>query len=464
VKSQEDGQFSFSNDVLWCVLQQTRGGKQVDIERTYLSKIAQTGQIEKAIASGIRESHFEDEHLTDIFSYMAEHARKYKGAPSLEVIRERFPDYNFETTTDSVEYLRERFVRNVKRRFAMNSLKELAKLVNDPEQADRIDGLFLEESRRLATIIPSTQLHKFSDIEQRIEKYETSNSDLIGIKMGIPDFDRLTLGIQRHEFVSIVGWQGTGKSTLTQWILFNAWMHGHTAMCISLEMEAAALMRKWDTMLTNFEYRALKAHELAPHDVESWRIKAQQVKEKKCDIIVRDDVRDCTVDYVYSQAMRYQPDIIAVDYISLMEAPRTAGGQMWEKVTNITQSLKQIARVTGIPIIGVAQTNIASAEGGAKLDNIAYSRSVGQDSDIVLGLHQDEEMKENDKMTVRMLKNRDGNSAVADLLWDMDHMRFMPWNEVEFFKNRQKRLEAVPENDEPPTYKIDSMTGEIIDD
>ncbi len=419
----------------------------MDIERVYLSKLAQTGQIENALGSGIRESHFEDEQLRDIYSFMAEHARKYKGAPSLDILRERFPGFKFETTTDSGSYLRNRFVRNVKRRFAGNSLRELAQLLDDPESADKIDGLFLEESRRLATLIPTSEVHKFSDIEDRIQRYENGEADTVGIKMGIPDFDRLTMGVQRHEFVSIVGWQGTGKSTLTQWILFNAWMRGYTAMCISLEMEAKALMRKWDTMLTNFEYQALKAHELSASDIENWKIKAQQVKDKKCDIIVKDDVRNCTVDYVYAEAMRYQPDILAVDYISLMEAPRGAGNQMWERVTNITQTLKQIARTTGIPIIGVAQTNIASADGGAKLDNIAYSRSIGQDSDIVLGLHQDDDMKENQQMTVRMLKSRDSSGAVTDLLWDMDHMHFMPWNEVEFFKNRQKRREAEATND-----------------
>lgn len=444
----------------------------MDIERLYLSKVAHTGQIENSLSAGIQESHFGDETLREIYGYLAEHTRKYKAPPSMEVVRERFPSHNFEVTTDSVDYLRERFIRKVKERFARQSLVEMSRQLDKPEVADNIDGIFLSEARKLSQLMPTSQVHKFSDIEDRIERYESRVDLDVGIKMGIPDFDRLTLGIQPHEFVSIVGWQGTGKSTLAQWILFNAYMQNKTGMCISLEMEAPALFRKWDTMLTNFEYQKLKAHDLSPSDIERWRLKAQMVREKKCDIIVKDDVTSCTVDYVYAEAMRYKPDILVIDYVSLMDTSRSMGTQLWERMTYLTQALKQIARTSGIPIIAVAQTNIASADGGAKLDNIAYTRSIGQDSDIVLGLHQDEDMKENKQMTVRMLKNRDGSTAVTDLLWDMDHMDFKPWNEVEFFRNRLKREEAeralalgdaIRAGNTNVVREINPETGEIVE-
>ena len=374
---------------------------------------------------------------------MTEHARKYKGAPSMEVLRERFESHNFEPSTDSVEYLKDRFIRHTKRRFAVRSLIDLSQQLDNPKVIDNIDGLLLGEARRLAQLMPTTQVKKFSDIEDRIETYETGNHENRGIKMGIPSIDERTMGMQPHEMITIAGWQGTGKSTLVQWILFNAWMAGETPMIISLEMEASALLRKWDTMLTNFKYRDLKAHDLSPEDIERWKIKAQMVKDKKCDIIIKDDVKDCTADFVYAEAMRYQPSLLAIDYISLMETSRSAGQAMWEKVTHITNQLKQVARTTGIPIIAVAQTNIASADGGAELSNISYSRSIGQDSDIVLGLHQDADMKENKQMTVRMLKNRDGDGVNTDLKWDMEHMKFSDWSEVEAIKAVKERRENI---------------------
>lgn len=422
----------------------------MDTERAFLSKVVLSGQIEQALAEGINDSHFEGEQLQDIFAFVTDHARKYKSAPSLEVVREKFPDFNFEVPTDSFEYLKHRFVGQVKKRTAMRSIQDLAEVVVKAGDSDNIEGMFMEEARRLSQLMPTTKISRFSEIDKRIDAYESGEDMNYGIKMGIPEFDKLTMGVQPHEFVSVVGWQGTGKSTLVQWIMFNAWMQGRTPLMISLEMEWKQLMRKWDTMMMHFSYSDLKAGKLPVEDLERWRSKAEQVREGKCDILVKDDVRSCTPDFIYGEVMRYQPDIVAVDYVSLMDTSRSAGSQHWEKVTYLTQSLKQIARVTGVPIIGVAQTNISSAQGGAQLDNIAYSRSVGQDSDIVLGLHQDDDMKEEKKMTVRMLKNRDGATAVADLLWDMDRMEFNSWNEIEFWKNREKR------------ERVNTATGEII--
>jgi replicative DNA helicase len=432
----------------------------VDIERVYINKIARTGTIESSMSAGIRDSHFEDQSLAQIYAFLSEHTRKYKGSPSLEVIRERFPGHNFESTSDSVSYLRERFIRHTKQRFARESLVEIAKQLDDPDVADEVDSILLGEARRLSMLVPTSEVTKFSDIHKRIERYELGADQNVGIKMGIPEFDKVTLGIQPHEFVAVVGWQGLGKSTLTQWMLFNAYMQGKTAMIISLEMEASALMRKWDTMLTHFRYSDLKSHELSPQDLENWRIKADEVKARQCDIIVKDQVMDCTPDFVYAETMRWKPDIVAVDYISLMDASRTSGNQMWERLTHLTRQLKQIARSSGVPIIGVAQTNIASADGGAKLDNIAYSRSIGQDADIVIGLHQDDEMKANNKMTARLLKNRDGSTVVSDLVWNMDRMKFSKWSDVEYFENKKRSQELI----EAGEHMVDPETGEIVDE
>lgn len=437
----------------------------MDIERTYVNKLAATGLIEHSLSAGIKDTHFEDESLRDLYRFMADHTVRYKGAPSMEVLVERFPGHNFEHATDSLEYLLERFERHVKMRCARTTLYDIAAKLDDPAINDSPDGIFLEAARHLGQLIPTSKVHRLSEIDTRIETYENGGSTQQGILMGIPTFDNLTLGIQPHEFVAVVGWQGLGKSTLAQYILFNAYMQDKTCMIISLEMEWKALMRKWDTMLTHFDYNSLKSGNLSLNDVERWKVKAEEVKSSSADIIVKDDVMNCTVDFVYAEAMRYKPDLLAVDYISLMDTSRSSASQMWEKITLLTQSLKQISRTTGIPIIGVAQTNINSADGGAKLDNISYSRSIGQDSDIVLGLHQDDEMKANRRMTVRMLKNRDGATADADLHWNMENMTFRPSTDTDAFQTQVEKQQSYQDRMTSEFGIVfDPKTGEVIDD
>lgn len=362
---------------------------------------------------------------------MTEHFRKYKTSPSSEIVSNAFPDHLFETEQDTLQYLKDEFLKVVKRRYAMIAIHELADALEDGELVGDIDALFLEKSRELSQIVPVAELSRFKDMDKRIVAYESGEDILDGILMGIPDFDFVTSGIQSHEYVTISGFSGTGKSTLAQWMLFNAYMQGKTPMYISLEMEAKALLRKWDTMAMNFEYQRLKRQRLSDEDLLRWKERAEIVREADNDIIILDDVAGCTVDRVYAELTRYQPDILCIDYITLMDTPRSAGGtQMWEKVVTLTRQLKQTSRTLGIPIIGVAQTNRSGYQTGAQLDNIAFSQSIVNDSDIILGLAaRDEEMERNKRQTIRLLKNRDGRVEESDLLWKMETMEFGPWKD-----------------------------------
>lgn len=411
----------------------------MDYERLLISKVAQTGRIQQLLTSGIKEIHFDEEENQNIFSFIAEHARRYKQTPSFQHIRNEFPEHNFEIVEDSFDYLLDQFKIQVKRRHAINAVRDLASAIDEPDQVENIDSLFLEKSRELATLVPAAKLHKFSDMEDRIHEYETTPSDAeTGIKMGIPVLDGLTMGIQPHEYATIMGWTGTGKSTLAQWMMFNAWMQGKTPMLVSLEMQAKALFRKWDTMLMNFKYHNLKSHQLRDEEIEKWKNKAATMKDHPSDIIVMDDIRHFSVDRAYAEIIRWNPDILYIDYITLMGTPGTAGRQTWEKIQYLTNNLKQVAMTTATPIVGIAQTNRLSADAGAELDNVGFGMSIVQDSDLVLGLYRDDEMKKNKHMQVKLLKNRDGMTQNTDLYWDMTTMDFGPLDTTKLFKKNER--------------------------
>lgn len=405
----------------------------MDHERLLITKCSMAGLVDKFLVDGIREEHFVTEESREIWAFMVDHAKQYKTPPSHKVVQQRFPAYNFEVSPDSAEYLKDVFQMHAMRNSATETLRSLAEAVEDDTKVRDIDALFLEAARSLAQEAPHSRVGRYSDAKQRIAEYHQRKKDGVepGIFMGIPKIDALTLGIQPHEFISVVGWQGTGKSTLAQWILYcAARRQGKVGMYFSLEMGQEALFRKWDCMEAGIDYHRLKSHELDASEMARWEAAADDIAKGPGDIITLDDVRSCTPDKVYAEIARWAPDIAVIDYVSLMDTPRSTSQEIWQKVTYLTQNLKAIARNIGVPIIGVAQTNIDSADAGAKLSNIAYSRSIGQDSDIVLGLFQDEGMKEQKQMQVRLLKNRDGANANADMFWNMKKMHFEEWNEA----------------------------------
>lgn len=406
----------------------------LDPVRQFISKVVTSGKVDEAMLLGIVPDHFDQtSDEVEIWEFCTEHVRKYRGCPSLAVVKQRFPDYNFEVVTDTLEYVVDTFMADVRRKLAIDGLRNVARMVE--QGVVDIDARFMEQARIIAKAVPNPQVGRFSQMRERINNYAARKAEGVdpGIRMGIREFDRHTMGIQPHEYITIMGWSGTGKSTIAQWIEFNAYLQGYTPMMISLEMEKEALFRKWDTMATNFEYARLKAMELSDADEELWKERAERAANASNDIIVLDDVGQCTVDRVYAEIMRHQPDLVCIDYVSLMKAPGRRDGDIWQSLTALTHELKGIARTTKVPIIGIAQTNRDSAQSGAQLDNVAFSVSIIQDSDIVLGLSRDTKQEENKQITVRMLKNRDGVTATANLLWDLDRMYIREWSAADAF-------------------------------
>lgn len=413
----------------------------MDFEKALISRVARTGQINNLMAEGIREEHFSEERLRKIWKFMTDYYRHYKIAPTFDIVYEEFPDFNFEVTGEPIQYLKDKFKKEVMYRYGAEAVIRISEELANPESDFEVDQLFMEESRRLATVLPSAKLHAFKDMPKRIEQYENSDDSWIGIKSGIPDIDKLTFGVQPHEYITVFGASSIGKSTLSQWMLFNAWMQNKTPMYISLEMEANALFRKWDTMLMQFRYNDLKGHTLREEEVARWKERAREVASRPNDIIVMDDVRGCTVDRVYAEITRWKPDILCLDYINLMNV-RSSYNQHWEKITYLTQELKQIARTLKTPIIGIAQANRAAFSQGATLENIGGSISAVQDADLVFGLHSDEEMREEKKTELRLLKNRDGSVGNVDLWWEPETMTFGQWSETNYWKSRRENAEA----------------------
>lgn len=399
----------------------------MDTERALISKIVSTGQLQDAISKGIRADLFADDDMRNMFLYLMDHARKYRTTPSMSVVKDEKPSFEWLHIEEPLDYVIDKFIVLVKRRLGNEYVLELARALDDPGRAENIDIEFLEASRKLATTVPTTKMARFKDMEQRIAEYERKKEagEKTGLPFGFPTLDLWTGGLQPHEFCTISAFSGVGKSTLLQVIAFNMYVAGKTPLYISLEMEASALLRKFDAMAAALDYKKMKQLDLDAEHMERWQEHAQAVKSVMHDIPIIDSIRHCTPDHVYAETVRHMPDVVMVDYIGLMKSSvANRNANLWQTIGEITQDLKQNARTLGIPIIAAAQTNRSGAKDGAELDNIGSSISIVQDSDIVLGLFQDDTMKDEKTMELRLRKNRDGRLGEFRIQWDYENLNF----------------------------------------
>lgn len=403
----------------------------MDLERVLVSKIVYTGQIEAALARKIKPSHFHDDECRDMYEYLVNHTRRYKSTPSLEAVKHEKPNFEWIQIQETIDWVIDRFTVQVKRKMANEMLEELASAADDRERSENIDLEFLRLAQDLITELPHNQIERLSEVHKRIHGYEDRKQEgnPVGISYGYPTLDRATNGILRHQLISVCAFTNVGKSTLLRSIAYNIWLEGKTPLFFSLEMEAEEILHAFDVMATGIDYQKLRDLHLDDDEMDNWREFAEKVKERPCDIPVIDSLYRLTPDQVYAEMLRHRPDVAIIDYVGLMRSSRmTRGTQRHQQVADITQDLKITARMLNIPIIMAAQTNRGGAKDGADLDNVADSISISQDSDVVIGLFQDEDGERDQEMEIRVNKNRRGKRPKFTAIWKHDTQEFREKN------------------------------------
>lgn len=437
----------------------------MDSEISLIGKAISTGEIGEVIARGIEPEHFYDDEISEIYEYSLDFYVKYKQSPSINVIKDQFPGFTPSLTKDPLGYHIEQFVHDVRERKAVELVRAYHDFLEDPSAIGEIEVHALDMARELTNVVPAPKAHRLSDGTRRYDVYKHRKKENIypGIFLGIPSFDKITGGIQPHELVVVAGYMGLGKTTLLQYVSMSAYLQGKTILFVSLEVEADQILRKFDVMLSNVRYHALKALELDVGEEKQWLDILKQAENERMerDIIVRADIRNCTVAKIASETTRYKPDVVCVDYLEEMHSPRDTRG--WEAISHNGRGLKQNARVMQIPHITATQINREGGKGEVTLATLGY-QSIGKQADLLIGLSQDEEMEERQEMKLLMLKHRDGPSRkVALMQWQLERGiikekgnedRFPSKRKSSVYQERQKQKLRVADvvQDEPNPF------------
>jgi replicative DNA helicase len=256
--------------------------------------------------------------------------------------------------------------------------------------------------------------------------------------------DKWTGGIPSHAFAVVSAFSGIGKSTLLKAFAFNMYAQGYTPLYVTLEESDDEVLHKFDSMAANLTYQHINQLRLGSDALNDWRATAKRIRENVNDIPVIDDIRNCTPDHIFAETIRHKPDVVIVDYVQLMHSSRASqkGAALWQRITDVTQDLKQNARTLGVPIIAAAQTNRQGGKEGAELDNIGGSISVVQDADMLIGLFADDEMKDDNEMEIRLNKNRRGRLGRFKAIWDHDKQEYREQESVDVWTRKKREQDG----------------------
>jgi replicative DNA helicase len=281
---------------------------------------------------------------------------------------------------------------------------------------------------------------EFSHIEallkesfERITALYEAGAEITGIASGFRDLDRLTSGFQPGNLVIVAARPSMGKSALGLGVGANLAVRFETPVALfTLEMSKAEVTQRLMCSEAKVESQRLRTGKLAADD---WpRLTAACDKLAKAPIYV-DDTGSITMMEIRSKARRLKSrepslGLIIVDYMQLMTSGLTAENRVQE-VSQISRSLKILARDLDVPILALSQLSRAVEQRHDKrpiLSDLRESGSIEQDADLVIFIYRDEYYNEDSDQQglaeVILAKHRNGPTDAVKLSFLKRYAKF----------------------------------------
>ena len=274
-----------------------------------------------------------------------------------------------------------------------------------------------------------------------IERLFNNRGAITGVGSGIKDLDAKTSGFQKGDMVLIAARPSMGKTTFSLNIAENAALkEGKSVVIFSLEMSKEQLAYKLLCSQANVDMLKLRTGNLEDDDWE--RIARATGPLAKAKIYI-DDTAGITVMDMRSRARRLKAehglDLIVVDYLQLMQGSgkRNTSGDRQQEVSEISRSLKALARELDVPVLALSQLSRGVEARQVKrpmLSDLRESGSLEQDADIVAFLYREDYYNpetENKHTELIIAKHRNGPVDTVNLFFHKQFTKFVGFTKRE---------------------------------
>jgi replicative DNA helicase len=268
-------------------------------------------------------------------------------------------------------------------------------------------------------------------------KNKSLNPKLSGLTSGFYDLDSLTQGFQKSDLIIIAGRPSMGKTALSLNIASNVIKNSKLpVLFFSLEMSKEQIMYRLLAMETNINQIRLKNGKLYQND---WIKLNKMIKIISKFPLFIDDTFDLSIQDIRSKIKtilfeQNELGLVIVDYIQLMQNPKLKIENRVQELSQITRSLKTIAREFNIPIIGLSQLSRSVENRVDKkpiLSDLRESGSLEQDADLVLMLYKNNSTKYSSTplqtsqlIELIVAKQRNGPTGTITLKFNEEQTKF----------------------------------------
>ncbi|MEJ2594100.1 MAG: replicative DNA helicase [bacterium] len=237
-------------------------------------------------------------------------------------------------------------------------------------------------------------------ISSEIIAARDSDTHLVGIPTGFTELDRITNGWQRSDLIILAARPSMGKTALALTMARNMAVDFKKSVAIfSLEMSAVQLVTRLIASESEIRSDKLKRGDLAGHEWQKLDSKIQQLIEAN---IFIDDTPALTIFELRAKCRRLKQqhniEMVFVDYLQLMSGGGDNRGNREQEISQISRSLKALAKELNIPVLALSQLSraVENRPGQTKrpiLSDLRESGAIEQDADLVLFIYRPEYYK-----------------------------------------------------------------------
>ena len=304
-----------------------------------------------------------------------------------------------------------------------------------------LEDILMEFENKVFNLTNETKIQKLVSSAELLNqifidlKEKFLNSKLSGLRSGFQDLDSIIQGFQKSDLIIIAGRPSMGKTALSLNILINIIKYSKLPILFfSLEMSKEQIMYRLLAMETNVNQMRLRNGKLSQND---W-IKINKIVKilSKLPLFI-DDTSDLSIQNIRSKIKtlmfeQNQVGLVIIDYLQLMQNSRLKIENRVQELSQITRSLKIIAREFNIPIIALSQLsrNVENrVEKKPMLSDLRESGSIEQDADLVLMLYRkhyydSNNLDQSNEIELIIAKQRNGPIGSVKLQFDEKSNKF----------------------------------------
>ena len=294
----------------------------------------------------------------------------------------------------------------------------------------RIFDIMQSKNQKGYTPIKDVLVESFTKLEELYNRKQ----HITGVPTGFAELDYKTAGLHGSELILVAARPAMGKTAFALNIAANAALRGNAPVAIfSLEMSKDQLVNRIlcsEAMVDSNKVRTGKLED------DDWVKLAGAIGPLSETEIYIDDTPGISVMEIRTKCrkLKMEKDIglVVIDYLQLVQGSNKRGGSREQEISEISRSLKILAKEINVPVIALSQLSRAveqRPDHRPMLSDLRESGAIEQDADIVMFLYRDDyynkESEEKDIAEVIIAKQRGGSTGTVKLLWMGNYTKFV---------------------------------------